>query len=131
MSDELVILLIHMMLLGITLGLLLFYMLLFHLLIPLIIRYYDGADAQEEAAAAATLTAHIAAARPPDHVQIVYSTYDRKNSGEGGGCAICLEEYKDGEACAAIAACNHRFHACCVEPWLIKNDTCPLCRTIV
>ncbi|KAI3450395.1 hypothetical protein Pfo_007060 [Paulownia fortunei] len=64
---------------------------------------------------------------------IVFHTYIQENSKEDGvgGCAICLEEYKDGETRAAITACNHRYHACCIKAWLGKNDTCPLCRTHV
>ncbi|KAL0460317.1 UNVERIFIED_CONTAM: RING finger protein [Sesamum latifolium] len=48
-----------------------------------------------------------------------------------GGCVICLEEYKDGDTRAVITACSHRFHAVCIKTWLVQNDTCPLCRTLV
>ncbi|PIN24378.1 hypothetical protein CDL12_02911 [Handroanthus impetiginosus] len=62
--------------------------------------------------------------------EIVLDTYRQENSEEvGGGCTICLEAYKDGEIRAAIATCNHRFHAVCVKVWLVENDTCPLCRS--
>ncbi|KAL8496902.1 hypothetical protein ACS0TY_020545 [Phlomoides rotata] len=49
----------------------------------------------------------------------------------GGGCAICLEEYKDGEKCAVVVTCNHRFHGGCIKAWLLGHDTCPLCRAFV
>ncbi|KAH6784948.1 hypothetical protein C2S52_009907 [Perilla frutescens var. hirtella] len=67
----------------------------------------------------------------------VYDTYTKERSaGEGevgGGCAICLDEYADGERRATVAACNHRFHAVCIEAWVAEKkvnecSTCPLCR---
>ncbi|KAI3461547.1 hypothetical protein Pfo_018210 [Paulownia fortunei] len=128
MSNVLDYLILNLVVLGTILALWVLYVLIYHLILTPIIRYNAQSDTQEEEEEAAT--AQIIAAQPPiyGHVEIVYDTYARKNS---GGCAICLEEYKDGDTCAAIAACNHKFHACCVLPWLITNYTCPLCRTIV
>lgn len=49
-----------------------------------------------------------------------------------GGCAICLDLYKDGDAVAwsKEATCKHAFHSECIIPWLAKNDDpkCPCCR---
>lgn len=55
----------------------------------------------------------------------------RTETVHGGGCAICLEEYKDGENCAVAVTCNHKFHGVCIKAWLLKHDTCPLCRSLV
>ncbi|KAK4440861.1 E3 ubiquitin-protein ligase DZIP3 [Sesamum alatum] len=65
--------------------------------------------------------------------ELVLEKYIQENSknDEGGGCVICLEEYKDGDTRAVITACNHRFHAVCIKTWLVENDTCPLCRAHV
>ncbi|GFZ00106.1 hypothetical protein Acr_13g0015050 [Actinidia rufa] len=45
------------------------------------------------------------------------------------GCAICLEDFKDGELCQVLPLCNHAFHSSCIRPWLINNQSCPNCRT--
>ncbi|KAG2397509.1 RING-H2 finger protein [Vigna angularis] len=45
-----------------------------------------------------------------------------------GDCAICLEEVGEGEAVKMIAYCKHVFHADCIDRWLEKQVTCPVCR---
>ncbi|KAK6159886.1 hypothetical protein DH2020_003267 [Rehmannia glutinosa] len=62
--------------------------------------------------------------------EVVFDTYIQENSSKEE-CAICLEEYKDGETRAEITACKHRFHAACIKSWLKENDNCPLCRAYV
>ncbi|KAK4351987.1 hypothetical protein RND71_027505 [Anisodus tanguticus] len=44
-------------------------------------------------------------------------------------CAICLDGLCDAELCRSFPACNHMFHAQCIDPWLAKKPTCPTCRT--
>uniref|UniRef100_W5M5A2 RING-type E3 ubiquitin transferase n=1 Tax=Lepisosteus oculatus TaxID=7918 RepID=W5M5A2_LEPOC len=41
-------------------------------------------------------------------------------------CAICLEEFLDGQD-LRIISCSHEFHKECVDPWLLQHRTCPLC----
>lgn len=41
-------------------------------------------------------------------------------------CAICLEEFSEGQELRVIS-CLHEFHRACVDPWLQQNRTCPLC----
>ncbi len=53
--------------------------------------------------------------------------------GEQTKCGICLENFEDAmqdpENKIVKLRCGHMFHRKCVEPWLKKKQTCPLCRT--
>ena len=42
-------------------------------------------------------------------------------------CCICLEQ--DSEYEWVELDCNHKFHENCIEPWLQKNNSCPICRS--
>lgn len=43
-------------------------------------------------------------------------------------CPICFEDFQDGQV-LRILPCKHRFHALCVDPWLLNSSShCPLCR---
>lgn len=45
-------------------------------------------------------------------------------------CSICLGEYQPKESVRTIPECNHYFHVGCIDEWLRKNPTCPLCRNL-
>lgn len=53
---------------------------------------------------------------------------DEASSGEC--CAVCLDEFEDGdEICSSRNKnCKHLFHRVCIYYWLLKNDNCPCCR---
>lgn len=46
-------------------------------------------------------------------------------------CSICMEEYKKGDVVcwSRNLSCNHAFHTDCLEPWLMRHDICPNCRS--
>jgi hypothetical protein len=46
-----------------------------------------------------------------------------------GTCAICLDDFVgSAEVTTKTLVCGHKFHSCCVTPWLQANHNCPLCR---
>jgi hypothetical protein len=48
---------------------------------------------------------------------IVYSTSD-KYSKDWDTCAICLDEFEEGDELRALHSCRHRFHVKCIDVWL-------------
>uniref|UniRef100_A0A7N0V0P1 RING-type domain-containing protein n=1 Tax=Kalanchoe fedtschenkoi TaxID=63787 RepID=A0A7N0V0P1_KALFE len=43
-------------------------------------------------------------------------------------CAICLGMYLGKEVLRIMPQCGHDFHLSCIDEWLMKNPTCPVCR---
>ena len=44
----------------------------------------------------------------------------------GIDCSICFEDV--GDKGVYNLACGHLYHSRCLKPWLVKKDTCPMCR---
>ncbi|XP_020574759.1 RING-H2 finger protein ATL1-like [Phalaenopsis equestris] len=44
-------------------------------------------------------------------------------------CAVCLNEFKEGERARLLPNCLHIFHIDCIDAWLQTNANCPLCRS--
>ncbi|XP_073148145.1 RING-H2 finger protein ATL70-like [Henckelia pumila] len=44
-------------------------------------------------------------------------------------CSICLADYKNTDMLRILPECGHLFHLKCVDPWLRRHPTCPVCRT--
>lgn len=53
------------------------------------------------------------------------------SSGPAGDCPVCLEPLRGAGEVTAAHACGHVFHAPCIEPWLDRRDSCPVCRCTV
>lgn len=77
--------------------------------LPLVmVRYEDGQRIRAAAGSSAILTSA--------------STSD--------SCAICCEDWTGPQqSTAVIMPCQHAFHEPCLQPWLAKRNTCPLCRS--
>lgn len=43
-------------------------------------------------------------------------------------CAICLDDFVEGEQINAASKCQHVFHKTCLLEWLDQHDICPCCR---
>ncbi|KAM2419848.1 hypothetical protein EV1_026109 [Malus domestica] len=51
-----------------------------------------------------------------------------KGSKEGLECAVCLSKFEDIEILRLLPKCKHAFHISCIDYWLEKHSSCPLCR---
>lgn len=55
----------------------------------------------------------------------------RVRAGEAAVCSICLAVVAEGEKERVLPGCSHGFHPVCVDEWLRKRSSCPLCRANV
>ncbi|CAA3018134.1 RING-H2 finger ATL67-like [Olea europaea subsp. europaea] len=53
------------------------------------------------------------------------------SSTEDMQCTICLAEYQEREVLRIMPNCGHSFHLSCIDIWLRKQSTCPVCRLSV
>ncbi|WCJ23141.1 RING/U-box superfamily protein [Euphorbia peplus] len=50
------------------------------------------------------------------------------SSVEDAQCSICLGDYQEKEVLRIMPKCGHNFHLSCIDVWLRKQSTCPVCR---
>ncbi|KAF0034317.1 hypothetical protein F2P81_014383 [Scophthalmus maximus] len=64
---------------------------------------------------------------------------DPSQPAETDNCAVCLEAFNNNQLvpsrlvssssqCLRVLPCLHEFHRECVDPWLLLQHTCPLCK---
>ncbi|KAG2319430.1 hypothetical protein Bca4012_054325 [Brassica carinata] len=46
----------------------------------------------------------------------------------GSECVVCIDGFRRGQWCRKLPGCGHVFHRKCVDFWLVKVATCPICR---
>ena len=46
---------------------------------------------------------------------------------ENNFCSVCLSSFEDGDV-LKVLPCKHFFHKVCLDPWFIKEGSCPICR---
>jgi len=62
--------------------------------------------------------------------KIVFNRDEAESEGENFlQCAVCLAEYQTNDR-LMVMPCDprHNFHEACIEPWLRRMNTCPLCQ---
>uniref|UniRef100_A0A0D9VJG3 RING-type domain-containing protein n=1 Tax=Leersia perrieri TaxID=77586 RepID=A0A0D9VJG3_9ORYZ len=55
-------------------------------------------------------------------------SYEAFHSKDDAQCSICLGEYNEKEILRIMPVCRHNFHLSCIDVWLQKQTTCPICR---
>ncbi|KAI6687499.1 hypothetical protein NL676_024327 [Syzygium grande] len=51
-----------------------------------------------------------------------------KITDDGLCCPICLQDFKEGETGRRLPKCGHIFHLECLDVWLVRRGSCPMCR---
>uniref|UniRef100_A0A8C3L8Z9 RING finger protein 215 n=1 Tax=Chrysolophus pictus TaxID=9089 RepID=A0A8C3L8Z9_CHRPC len=51
----------------------------------------------------------------------------RSRACEIDSCAVCLDQFSKSQW-LRVLPCSHEFHRDCVDPWLLLQHTCPLCK---
>ncbi|CAN1122270.1 NEP1-interacting protein 1 [Linum perenne] len=49
-------------------------------------------------------------------------------SGDRVSCSVCLQDFQLGETVRSLPQCHHMFHLPCIDKWLLRHASCPLCR---
>ncbi|KAK5772469.1 NEP1-interacting 1 -like protein [Gossypium arboreum] len=57
-----------------------------------------------------------------------FHSIERIKSREESYCSICIQGLKDGEMARNLPRCGHIFHLKCIDEWLSRQGTCPMCR---
>jgi hypothetical protein len=73
---------------------------------------------------------------PPVTGLTVEQIHDRTTLQVFGGstsilCTICQNPCEPGSIVQTIEECRHVFHPVCIERWLVQNNSCPVCRSVV
>ncbi|KAL2502858.1 RING-H2 finger protein ATL51-like [Forsythia ovata] len=72
---------------------------------------------------------HVSSATIPSNstLQVIITSKDTRESKQDV-CAVCLNEFKEGDGVRVLSECTHIFHVSCIDKWLNSHHSCPLCR---
>lgn len=60
----------------------------------------------------------------------IYSNSDKEEARVVLDCSICLDAFLEGDKLVCLP-CGHRYHPCCLEPWVRTCGDCPYCRAAI
>jgi hypothetical protein len=60
--------------------------------------------------------------------KLPFVKYDKNKYSENYQCIICMEEYEKNEN-VKLLPCGHIFHDNCIKEWLMKQKSCPFCKS--
>lgn len=64
----------------------------------------------------------------PEQIDAATTLRAARAEDEREACAVCQENYTEGQAIRSLNHCNHGFHRNCIDPWFERNVHCPVCR---
>jgi hypothetical protein len=99
--------------------------------VPRVLFVAEGSESPEaysSAAAAASSPVGLDAAAIASYPKAPFSSRAAA-AGADAMCSICLSEYVDGEMLRLMPECRHRFHVVCLDAWLRRSASCPVCRS--
>ncbi|CAM0911694.1 unnamed protein product [Alopecurus aequalis] len=56
---------------------------------------------------------------------------EQQAAAQNAGCSVCLQEFEAGQTARSLPGCGHSFHLRCIDGWLCRHASCPLCRGAV
>ncbi|KAL2481533.1 RING-H2 finger protein ATL5 [Abeliophyllum distichum] len=80
----------------------------------------DNIGQEQEHAPSATIPSN-------STLQVIITSKDTRESKQDV-CAVCLNEFKEGDGVRVLSECTHIFHVLCIDKWLNSHHNCPLCR---
>jgi hypothetical protein len=60
--------------------------------------------------------------------KLPFVKYDKDKYSENYQCIICMEEFEKNEN-VKLLPCGHIFHDNCIKEWLLKQKSCPFCKS--
>ncbi|KAF8700778.1 hypothetical protein HU200_010243 [Digitaria exilis] len=53
---------------------------------------------------------------------------NRDQETDSSCCSVCLQDFGAQQFVRALPHCQHVFHVRCIDNWLLRHASCPLCR---
>ena len=65
------------------------------------------------------------------HEMTTLQVMENQTSGAVLLCTICQNPCDAGSIVQTLRPCSHCFHPVCIQRWLVLQNSCPLCRTVL
>ena len=64
------------------------------------------------------------------HIEKLGTDNDDEDGEDFGTCSVCLEDFSSTVGSTIVKTdCAHFYHESCILPWLMRQGTCPTCRS--
>lgn len=60
-------------------------------------------------------------------MHIFSSNRHQRSGSEGSECTVCMDPFVDGDEVKTLM-CMHKFHSHCIDTWLARSMSCPICK---